>query len=95
MWVKFWAVANCASRASVPGPGDVTHVDWFDEEPTEEILKEYAEEYAPDWMRHSERGFKYGYETYKDLPEDLRAKEVEKHLRIKRGAEARLKRLGA
>jgi hypothetical protein len=70
MWIKFWAIQKTANGE---GPPEEKYI-WHDKLPSKDELEDYAEELAPEWMQHTERGFKYGWEVVDPLPEEIRQK---------------------
>lgn len=90
VWIRFWYKVNCSS-----GPTSV-EVDyaWYVPRPSDEVLKDTAEENVPSWCRESERGYQYGYEDVETLPVQDKAMLVSRFKRQKDYAEEMLRVLG-
>ena len=83
MWIRFWSQGCCPSGLN---PEDSKYW-WYDKVPSDEELKEQAEELVPVWRRDSERGYKYGFEPVQKLPDNVRTRMLQEYRRKKKYAE--------
>ena len=76
-WVLFWADDNCASHYPRTGK-DASEIryEWLSKISSEDCMEDYAQEFAPGWMKDSERGYRYGWEEIKELPEDVKQYQI-------------------
>lgn len=90
-WICIWAQSQCPS-----GQQDRLE-EWrfFKDIPTDDCLKDEAMEFGDGtYLRHSERGFKYGFDDPVDHPpEEVRVKLVTQWEMTKLRAECMLKLL--
>jgi hypothetical protein len=78
-WIRMWHQGKCPS-----GIKDEESVYvWFDERPSDDCLKDEADERVPDWRKQSERGYKYGFEDVPELPEKVRLALIKRYERLK------------
>lgn len=71
-WVRLW----CQFRSAAgPSPVESTY-EWWNKIESQEVMKEAAEDYGEKLFGHSERGFHYGFEEIKELPEAERIRQL-------------------
>lgn len=89
-WVRIWARSRCPSGLN----SEEDEYYWFDELPSEECLKDMAEEFGDgSTYAFSERGFKCGWEVVDPLPEKVRERLLREANIQKRSAERQIARL--
>lgn len=77
MWIRFWWKSNCISGA---GSKEYEYV-WFDKRPSNIVLKDQADDFVPDWAKHTERGYQFGFEKVSKLPEKVRLNLISRYER--------------
>lgn len=78
-WIRLWHHGRCASGIK----DEQSIYVWYDERPSDEELKDEADERVPDWRKQSERGYKYGFEDVAELPEKVRLALIKRYERQK------------
>ena len=78
-WIRFWHEGKCSSGIK----DEQSSYQWFDERPSDECLKDEADENVPDWRKQSERGYKYGFEDVPELPEKVKQNLIKNYERQK------------
>jgi len=78
-WIRLWHQGKCPSGLN----GEESDYVWFDVRPSDEVLKDEADENVPDWRKQSERGYKYGFEDVPELPEKVRQSLIKRFERQK------------
>jgi hypothetical protein len=89
-WIRFWHHGNCPSGLNQ----ETSHYVWYDERPSDDLLKEEADENVPYWQKQSERGYKYGFEDIAELPEKARQNLIKHYKRQVKNADRMLGILG-
>ena len=79
LWIRFWHKGRCPSGHN----DEESSYEWFDEDSSDDSLKEEADERVPDWRKHSERGYGYGFERLDALPEKVKQSLVKRFERQK------------
>lgn len=84
-WICFWSGTSSSDK-------DNRKYRWYGKVPSDEELKDTAEEFVPNWLRFSDR-YHYGHETVETLPDDVRSELIREYENKKSYAEKMLELL--